>query len=63
MATASRAQVAQFSPDAPGTPAPVGWVHLFHRADILKIAPLWLHYCERVRTEPERCALLRRQRR
>ncbi|KAG8458307.1 hypothetical protein KFE25_005154 [Diacronema lutheri] len=46
--------VEQFSPSAPGKPAPVGWYHLFHRDDISKIAPLWLHYCERMRTEPER---------
>ncbi|KAJ1636116.1 hypothetical protein T492DRAFT_1130249 [Pavlovales sp. CCMP2436] len=45
--------VAQFSPDAKGIPAPVGWYHLFHRDDIAQIAPLWLHYCERMRTEPE----------
>lgn len=45
--------IKQFSPEAKGVPAPVGWYHFFHRDDIAKIAPLWLHYCERMRTEPE----------
>ena len=32
----------------------VGWYHIFHRDDLARIAPLWLEYCGRVRTEPEK---------
>ena len=32
---------------------PVGWYHIFHRDDLLKIAPLWLEYCGKVRLHPE----------
>ena len=27
-----------------------GWYHVFHIDDLRKIAPRWLHYCERMRT-------------
>lgn len=33
---------------------PVGWFHIFHRADLAAVAPRWLHFCGRVRTEPQR---------
>jgi hypothetical protein len=42
------------SPDAVPRAKPVGWYHIFHRDDLRRIAPLWLKYCGRVRTEPER---------
>lgn len=46
---------AQFlSPEAVPRAKPVGWYHIFHRDDLKRIAPLWLKYCGRVRTEPER---------
>jgi hypothetical protein len=33
---------------------PVGWFHVFHRADLAAVAPRWLHFCGRMRTEPQR---------
>jgi hypothetical protein len=26
----------------------VGWYHVFHRSDIVRIAPLWLEFCGKV---------------
>ena len=40
--------------DAVHLARPVGWYHIFHRDDLARIAPLWLEYCGRVRTEPEK---------
>ena len=46
---------AQFLPsEAVPRAKSVGWYHIFHRDDLRRIAPLWLKYCGRVRTEPER---------
>ena len=46
---------AQFlPPEAVPKAKPVGWYHIFHRDDLRQIAPRWLHYCGRVRTEPGR---------
>ena len=46
---------AQFlPPEAVPKAKPVGWYHIFHRDDLRQIAPRWLHYCGRVRTEPRR---------
>jgi hypothetical protein len=33
---------------------PVGWYHIFHRDDLKRIAPLWLEFCGKVRTQPEK---------
>lgn len=41
-------------PEAARRATPVGWYHIFHRDDLKVIAPRWLHYCGRVRTEPHR---------
>ena len=41
-------------PEAVHRAQPVGWYHIFHRDDLRRIAPLWLEFCGRVRTEPER---------
>ena len=41
------------SPEAVPLAKPVGWYHIFHRTDILRIAPLWLEFCGKVRTMPE----------
>ena len=29
-------------------PNQVGWYHVFHRSDIVRIAPLWLEFCGKV---------------
>lgn len=51
----SNEMAAQFLPPGAVPKAkPVGWYHIFHRDDLRRIAPLWLEYCGRVRTEPER---------
>ncbi|KAL1529318.1 hypothetical protein AB1Y20_000272 [Prymnesium parvum] len=40
-------------PEAVPRAKSVGWYHIFHRDDLLRIAPLWLEYCGKVRTHPE----------
>ena len=31
-----------------------GWYHIFHIDDLRAIAPRWLHYCEQMRSNPQR---------
>ena len=31
-----------------------GWYHIFHLEDLKQIAPRWLHYCEVMRSNPQR---------
>ena len=31
-----------------------GWYHIFHLEDLKQIAPRWLHYCEAMRSNPQR---------
>ena len=40
--------------DVAARTAPVGWYHVFHREDLLRVAPLWLEYCGQIRSEPHR---------
>ena len=45
--------VAKFCPGAKVAPQPVGMPMLLHRTDLIKLAPLWLLYVEKIRNDPE----------
>ena len=50
----SNAMAANFlPPDRVALAKPVGWYHIFHRDDLKRIAPLWLEFCGKVRTNPQ----------
>ena len=48
--------VENFVPDASmaSLARAAGWYHVFHLEDLKTIAPRWLHYCEQVRSNPQR---------